>query len=197
MSLLGLQSLSWFALPLLVFVAEMFVVTFGTVRIIFVARGMKVLAPILGFFEVITWLFAIGQIMQNLSNLGCYVAFASGFTIGNFLGVIIEKKLAIGTVVVRIITNKDAAALIDGLQSADFGVTCIDAKGATGPVKIVFSVVRRKELEQAVAIVKAFDPKAFYSVDDLQAAAAGIFPLTRGRTKGYLSAAVRQVRVAA
>ena len=91
-------------LPLLIFFAELIVVTISTVRIIFVSRGRKYLAPVLGFFEITIWLFAIGQIMQNLSDLGCFVAFAGGFTVGNFLGVLIEQRLAIGHAVVRLVT---------------------------------------------------------------------------------------------
>ena len=150
----------FFVLTLLVFLAELCVVTIGTIRIIFVARGMKVLAPILGFFEVSIWLFAIGQIMQNLTDLGCYLAFAGGFTAGNFLGVLIEKKLAIGSVVVRIITPRDVRDLIEGLQAAEYGVTTIDAQGATGPVKVVFTIVRRKELSSVVAIITTFSHQA-------------------------------------
>src|SRR5207247_11415173 len=121
-------------LPLLVFVAWLCVVTIGTIRIIFVARGMKVLAPILGFFEVSIWLFAIGQIMQNLTDLSCYLAFAGGFTAGNYLGVRIENKLAIGSVVVRVITPKHVGDLVEGLQAAVYGVTSMDAEVRTGPV---------------------------------------------------------------
>jgi uncharacterized protein YebE (UPF0316 family) len=182
------------ALPLLVFIAELCVVTIGTMRIIFVSRGMKILAPVLGFFEVSIWLFAIGQIMQNLSDLGCYLAFAAGFTVGNYLGVLIEKKLAIGSVVVRIITRKAVGDLIEGLQAAEYGVTTIDARGAKGPVKIVFTAVRRKELESVVAIIKAFDPKAFYSVDDLQSLEAGIFPAAKGRVRAVVPGSLRLFR---
>jgi uncharacterized protein YebE (UPF0316 family) len=185
------------ALPLLVFVAELCVVTLCAIRIIFLARGMKILAPILGFFEVSIWLFAIGQIMQNLSDLGCYLAFAGGFTAGNFLGVLIEKKLAIGSVVVRAISRRDVRELLDALQAAEYGVTTIDAQGATGPVKIVFTAVRRKELDSVVSIIKAFDPKAFYSVDDLQSLEAGIFPTARGRLRGILPSPLRLFRSAA
>jgi uncharacterized protein YebE (UPF0316 family) len=173
-------------LPLLVFLAELCVVTLGTMRIIFVSRGMKVLAPILGIFEISIWLFAIGQIMQNLSNLGCYLGFAAGFTIGNFCGVFIERKLAIGTALVRIITNKEPGELIKGLQAAQFGVTSLDAQGSTGPVTVVLTVVKRKELAAVLDIVKRFDPRAFYSVDEIQSAAAGIFPGVRGRAKSIL-----------
>ncbi|MCI0463627.1 MAG: DUF2179 domain-containing protein [Gemmataceae bacterium] len=180
-------------LPLLVFLAEMCVVTLGTIRIIFVSRGMKVLAPILGFFEICIWLFAIGQIMKNLSNLGCYLAFAAGFTLGNFLGVLIEKRLAIGTLVVHIITHRDASALIRRLRLAEYGVTSIDGQGGTGPVKIVLTVIKRKELAKVVAIIEAFDPKAFYSVDEIQSAAAGVFPATKGRWKEVVPEPLRRV----
>jgi uncharacterized protein YebE (UPF0316 family) len=183
-----------FPLPLLVFLAELCVVTIGTIKIIFVARGMKILAPLLGFFEVSIWLFAISQILQNLSDLGLSLAFAGGFTAGNFLGVLVEKKLALGSVVVRVITARDVTDLLGGLQAAEYGVTTIDAQGATGPVKIVFTIVRRKELDNVVAIIKGFDANAFYSVDDLQSLQAGIFPVAKGRLRGLIPVPLRLFR---
>lgn len=196
-SLIGFAMPHLPTLPLLVFVAELCVVTVGTMRIIFVARGVKLVASVLGFFEVSMWLFAIGQIMQNLSNFGCYLAFASGFTAGNFLGVLLEKKLAIGNLVVRVITPKDITDLLEGLRARRYGVTIMDAHGATGPVKVVYTIVRRKELENVVAIIKEFDPKAFYSVDDLQASEAGIFPVAKGRARGIIPGPLRLFRSAA
>src|SRR5437667_5113407 len=86
-------------LPLMIFVAEVCVVTLSTMRIIFLSRGRRFLAPILGFFEIVIWLFAIGQIMRNLNSVSCYLAFAGGFTMGNFLGVFLERVLALGMVV--------------------------------------------------------------------------------------------------
>ena len=169
-------------LPLFIFFAELCVVTISTLRTIFVARGMKFLAPLLGFFEVSIWLFAIGQVMKNLSDLTCSAAFAGGFTLGNFLGVLIEGKLAMGNAVVRIITPKDAGDLIAALRAAGYGVTAVDARGATGPVQIVFTVIRRRDLGRVVALAKGFDPKVFYSVDELQEAAQGVAP--RGRLSG-------------
>ncbi len=81
-------------LPLLIFVAEVCVVTISTVRIIFLSQRQKVLAMVIGIFEVSIWLFAIGKVMQNLSDPFCSIAFATGFAIGNYLGVVIEQKLA-------------------------------------------------------------------------------------------------------
>lgn len=162
-------------LPLIVFLAEMFVVTLSTIRIIFLSRGRKGAAALLGFFEITLWLFAMAQIMQNLCDIGCYLGFAAGFTIGNFLGVWIENCLGLGTVLVRIITAKNAAPLVASLQAHEFGITYLDGHGARGPVKIVFSVIPRKELSRALAVIGHFDPKAFYAVDEIQSVGPSFF----------------------
>lgn len=168
-------------LPLFIFVAEMIVVTLSTLRMIFIARGMKVLAPILGFFEITMWLFAIGEVMKNLNDFRCSLAFAGGFTLGNYLGILIEQTLALGSVVVRTITHKDASGLIRELRDANYGVTCLDGQGATGPVRLIFTIVPRRELTQVIRMLKRFDPAVFYSVDSLQTAAAGVTPSPRRR----------------
>jgi uncharacterized protein YebE (UPF0316 family) len=181
-------------LPLLIFLAETCVVTIGTVRIIFVARGLKYLAPLLGFFEVLTWLFAISQIMQNLSNGACFLAFAAGFALGNFLGVLIEKKLAMGSVLVRVITRRDAGELARRLRAADFGVTIQEGEGATGRVRVLITAVRRKEVERVVALIKQHDPQAFYSIDELQHVAEGIFPARRPAVGGLALSPLQLLR---
>ncbi|MGE0610333.1 MAG: DUF2179 domain-containing protein [Pirellulales bacterium] len=179
MMLLGLAGPQGFWLPLVIFFAELTVVTLGTIRIIFVSRGMKRIAPAIGFFEIVIWLFAMSQIMRNLTEISCYMAFAGGFTVGSYLGILIPEKLALGTMVVRIITKRDAAGLIANLRSANFGVTAVNGHGATGPVQIVFTIVKRKELHAVVALIHQFDTAAFYSVDELQMASHGVFPRTR------------------
>ncbi len=163
-------------LPILIFLARVVDVTFGTIRIIFVSRGLKWLAPIFGFFEIMIWLFAIGQVFSNLTNITYYVAYAGGFACGNFVGIWIEEKMAIGTLVVRIITKKDGIQLIEFLKSEGFGVTSIDAEGARGKVKIIYTIIKRRHLQQVVDIIKRFNPKAFYSIEEVRSAAEGIFP---------------------
>ncbi len=176
-------------LPLLVFLAELAVVTLSTIRIIFLSRGRKAAATILGFFEITLWLFAIGQIMQNLRDVGCYLGFAAGFTIGNFLGVLIEKRLGLGTLLVRIITGKNATPLVWGLQANDYGVTLQDGQGTRGPVKVVFSVIRRKELSNVLRIIRDFDPQAFYAVDEIQSVGPSCYPAASKREGDLLEAA--------
>ena len=180
----SLLEMPW--LPVFIFVAEMAVVTLSTLRTIFVTRGMKGLAPILGFFEVTIWLFAVGEVMKNLSDFRCSLAFAGGFTFGNFLGILIEQRLALGSVVVRTITPRDVTPLVTELRAAGYGVTSVEGKGATGVVQVVFTVVPRREVCGVLAILKRFDPEVFYTIDALQAATAGVTPATRPRLAGIV-----------
>ncbi|MBU4075375.1 MAG: DUF2179 domain-containing protein [Euryarchaeota archaeon] len=170
-----------FILPLLIFFARVIDVTFGTIRIIFVSKGEKFLAPIFGFFEIMIWLFAIGQVMQNLTNITYYIAYAAGFATGNFVGIYIEDKMAIGKLVVRIITKKDACDLIDALKSKNYGITIVDAQGATGSVKIIFTVIKRQDADDVVGMIKHFNPRAFFSMEEVRAASEGVFPSHKSR----------------
>ncbi len=176
MSFLDSAFFGWVIVPLLIFGARIIDVSLGTVRIIYISRGMKVLSPIFGFFEIMIWLLAIGQIMQNLTNIVYYFAYALGFSAGNFVGIIIEERLAMGRVVIRIITQIDATVLVEKLRKSGYGVTVANAEGSTGPVRLIFTIVERKEMEKVITLVKQFNPKAFFSVEDVRTAREGIFP---------------------
>jgi uncharacterized protein YebE (UPF0316 family) len=167
---------TWLVIPFLIFVARVVDVSMGTVRVIFVSRGMKYLAPIVGFFEILVWLLAIGQIMKNLSNPVCYIAYAGGFAMGNFVGICIAEKLSLGVVLIRVVTKRDALPLVEHLKSENFGVTSVDGHGTSGEVKVVFTVVPRREVQNVAKLIKRFNPKAFYSIEDVGFVEKGIFP---------------------
>jgi len=170
---------TWIVIPLLIFVARIFDVSLGTVRVIFVSRGLKYLAPVVGFFEIIIWLLAIGQIMKNLSNPACYIAYAGGFAMGNFVGIHIAEKLSLGLVMIRVVTKKDAASLVDFLKAENYGVTSVDGHGTSGQVKVVFTIVPRREVRSVVELIKKFNPHAFYSIEEVGLVQRGIFPVRK------------------
>lgn len=168
---------TWIGLPLMIFFARVADVTLGTLRIIFVSRGKRQLAPLLGFFEVLIWVIAIGQLVQNLGSATSYLGYAAGFAAGNFVGMLIEDRLAIGTLIVRAFVPVGGDEVMRQLHDAGFGVTGLDGQGATGPVKLVFAVVKRKHLREVTAIIRAVNPKAFYTVEDVRNVEEGVFPM--------------------
>lgn len=170
------ETFSLIVLPLLIFTARVLDMTLDTLRIIFISRGRKFLATFFGFFEIIIWLFAIGQIMQNLTNITYYLAYAGGFATGVFVGISIEEKIAMGTVVVKVITKKEAVELVEYLKLEGYGVTSFDGQGATGQVKLIYSTIKRKDVDNVIGIIKRFNPKAFFSIEEVRLANEGIFP---------------------
>ncbi len=166
----------WGFLPLLVFFARVIDVTLGTLRIIFISRGKRYLAPLLGFVEVFIWVAVISQLVHGANNVVAYFAYATGFATGNYIGMLIEDRLAIGTLVVRIILPNDAVNLVGHLRTAGYGVTSVDADGASGAVKLIYTIVMRRDLANVAAIIRQSYPHAFFTVEELRSAQEGIFP---------------------
>jgi uncharacterized protein YebE (UPF0316 family) len=183
---------TWVIIPLFIVLARIVDVSIGTLRIIFVSRGYRFLAPVLGFFEVIIWLLAIGEIMKNLNNPICYIAYGLGFALGNYLGILLEDRLSIGQVIVRVITKRDATQLVETLKQKNYGVTSINAEGSTGEVKLIFLIINRSRLTDVVDQIKHFNPNAFYSVEDVRSVTEGVFPLEK---PGFLSSRLNAMKV--
>ena len=167
-------------LPLLIFLARILDVTLDTLRILFVSRGRRNIAPLLGFLQVMVWLLAIRQIFLNLSSPFCFIAYALGFAVGTWIGMLIEEKLAIGVQVVRMITRDEASQLIGFLRKKNCRVTAVKGQGATGEVSIIYTVVKRQDAEKVIRIVRRFNPKAFYTIEDIRAITEA-FPHRSGR----------------
>ena len=161
-----LQAYPW-ALPLVIFFGRICDVTRGTLRIIFV-----------GFFGVFIWVVVISQIFSHANDLTAYLAYAGGYATGNFVGILVENKIALGYFLIRIYTKKGSAALIHELNTNGFGSTHIRGEGAISEVSIIETVVSRKSERRVVNLVTTFDPNAFYVITDI-----------RSKRKGFFSAA--------
>lgn len=164
----------WILIPLGIFFARVCDVSLGTIRIIFISRGLK-LAALISFIEMLIWLLAIRVILTDMANIGYYLAFAGGFASGTYVGMYVERKLSLGVVIIRVVTKKDASNLIQALKELQFGITTIKGDGE-GPVTILFSVIQRHDLPKFVSTIKIHNPNAFYSIEDIRSVSEGIFP---------------------
>lgn len=159
---------SYIILPILIFLARLTDVSLSTLRIVLVTMGKRNIAPLIGFVEAFIWLLAIGQIMQNLTNIMSYLAYAGGFAMGTFLGMWIEQRLALGMVMVRIITGKEANDLVEKLKDTHYRFTHIQAEGKYGDVGVVFSIVKRKNLPKFLHLINTHNPNAFYTIENIR-----------------------------
>ena len=164
-------------LPVMIFFGRICDVTPGTLRIIFVSKGEKYKAPIVGFFEVFIWVVIISQIFSQANSLVAYVAYAAGYAAGNYVGILVENRIAFGYQLLRVYTKKEALELIKVLNSKDIGATFVKGEGAISQVHIVEIVIGRKSLNEVIGIISDFDSKVFYLVEDIRYKKEGIFTL--------------------
>jgi len=155
-------------IPLLIVIARVTDVSIGTMRVIFVSKGYKLFAAMCGFFEVLVWIIAISQIMKNLTNPLYYIAYAAGFATGNYVGMFIEEKIALGNALIRVITPNDVSDLTEYLKDQNYGITLHDAEGMFGMVKILFTIIPRSEIDPVVSYIQKVNPQAFYTIEDVR-----------------------------
>jgi len=163
-------------LPLIIFFARICDVSLGTMRIVFVSKGKKNIAPFLGFFELFIWIVVISEIFKNADSFVCYIAYAAGYASGNFIGMNIEERIAIGSQLIQVFSSKDIAPLQKCLNEAGFGTTVVEGDGSSGKTNILYTVINRKTFAHAEKILKEFDPLIFYVIEDVRLVKSGIFP---------------------
>lgn len=166
---------NWVILPLLIFISRLGDVTLATLRHIFISKGLKRIVPFIGFFEVLIWLVAIRQVFNNLNNIPCFIAWAAGFSMGTYVGIMIEEKIALGMQLIRIITNADHTRLTEEFKKINQGFTIVDGEGSQGPVKLIFLQFRRKNKAEVINLIHTYLPDTFYSVEDVRNSQMGIF----------------------
>jgi uncharacterized protein YebE (UPF0316 family) len=166
--IMGFNWFDYMVLPLLIMMARVFDVSLDTIRVIMVAKGYRKLAPFIGFFQVLIWIITITRIMANLDNWVTYVGYAGGFAIGTYVGMRLEAKIALGYELVRVVTRADPSELISDLRKKNYSVTAVNGTGREGEVGIIFIVLKRKMIREVVDLIKKFNPKAFYTIEDVR-----------------------------
>lgn len=173
-------------LTLLIFCARILDVSLGTVRTIVVFRGHRLLAAVIGFFEIAIWVIAAGQVLQNLDEWYLIVAYAAGFGTGNYVGIWLESKLAIGREMVSAISFRADGGLARLLRERGFRAIDVDADMGRGPaVDLVITVTRRRRVPELLAAILEADPEAQYSISDIKMAHEGFDPTALAPRAGY------------
>ncbi|MRT92240.1 DUF2179 domain-containing protein [Ancylomarina sp. 16SWW S1-10-2] len=155
-------------LPLLIFMARICDVSLDTIRVIMVSKGYRKYAPYIGFVQVLIWIVTITRIMENLDNWLTYVAYAAGFGMGTYIGMRIEEKIAMGYELLRIITRSEVDELVSVLRQKGYSVTSVVGEGRDGEVGIVFMILKRKVTREVIEIVNKYNPKAYYTIEDIR-----------------------------
>jgi uncharacterized protein YebE (UPF0316 family) len=159
----------------LIFLLRVSDMTLDTLRVLVVMRGRKGLAWLLGFFQAAIFVLAISRVLSNLGNPLNVVGYAAGFGTGNVIGMLIEERLAIGHIMMMIMSPRRGTAIAEHLRKEGYGVTEIPARGKDGMVTMLNCSVLRKNVDRVHKLVNEIDPEAFNTAEDVRPVRRGFW----------------------
>jgi uncharacterized protein YebE (UPF0316 family) len=149
--------------------------TMDTLRVLVVMRGKKGIAWVLGFFQALIFVLAIGSVLSNLDNPLNILGYAAGFATGNVVGMLIEERLAIGHVQLSIVSSRRGSAIADKMRVEGYAITEIPARGKDGVVSLLKFMVLPKNKDRVQRIVNEVDESAFITVEDVRPVRRGFW----------------------
>jgi len=167
-----------FWMCLLIVLARITDVSLGTIRTINVVQGRRRIALVLGFLEILIWVFVVSKVINQIEQPAYALAYALGFALGNYVGMTIERRLALGRQVVRIITRQ-GPELAKAMRYTNLRVTQFDGYGRDGPVQEIFIEIERRSVRDIIAQARALDPHCFYTVDDIRSTSSATVQATQ------------------
>lgn len=151
---------------LLIFVLRIVDVFCDTMRVLFAIRGKRGIAGALGFVQALIWIFAVGNAVRHLDSVWHILGYAAGYATGTMVGITIERAVAYGLAVVRIISRSEGASIAAALRERGYGVTALSGSGREGTVEILDSVIHRSHVDEVLRIVDRLDSQAFVTAED-------------------------------
>lgn len=159
-------------------------VTLGTLRTVAIVKGMIRSAVVLGFFELIIWVAAISQVITRLNeSWWVMLSYAAGFAAGNGVGVLVERRLALGTAVTRILSAAHGDAIAEALRRLGHQAISFAGSGADGPVTMVYAIALRRSTREMLDAARAIDPDLVYVSEPAHESNSGL--RLRLRPTGY------------
>ena len=167
-------------------------VALGTLRIAMLVRGRRGFAGALSFFESLVWLLAAAQVLTNLDSPIQFIAYAAGYALGTMLGVSIERWIALGDTLLRIVSPVGSPPSAEALRLAGFVVTELNAQGRDGEVRVSLTVIPRRRMKEAMRIVADVNPDAFVTFESTTPVRARTIPPVRSNAHPFPPARMRK-----
>ena len=163
-----LPHLSVLTSALLIFGLRMVTTTLDTLRLMLLVQRRRALSALVGFFQALIFVLALGTVIQNLDNPWNILGYAGGFAAGILAGMAMEERLAVRFIHLRIVSSDHGPQIAAALRAAGYGVTEFFGHGKEGRVSMVTCSARSTDLQRVEKIAAETDPQCFITVEDIR-----------------------------
>lgn len=144
-----------------------------------IVKGQKFLGSLIGFFEIIVWASVFSKVVNAINDPLNLLFYALGFSVGNYLGSILEERIGLGSITSLIIPSVSFPLLTSVLRKNDFGVTVLEGEGMQKNRQILLVVLERKNLRKFNRIINDIDPMGFVTFLDNKSYFNGFVPKSK------------------
>jgi uncharacterized protein YebE (UPF0316 family) len=163
----------------LIFILRCVDVSLGTLRLILTIQGRRMLSSLIGFVEVSVFITAVAGVVSGPLDPWRILAYGGGFAAGTWLGLTIDRMIALGDVVIRVI-SRHHQPMLKALTAAGFGLTLVEGRGGRGTeVGVLFSVCHRRRMPDLLRILRKIDRSAIVTVQEIRTQYLGYFAAKR------------------
>ena len=160
---------------LIVFLLRLTDMSLDTIRLLFVMRGRKLLAGLIGAVQAAVFILAVSAVLSGPLNFWTVLGYALGFGCGVIVGMFAEGWMAVGHAMLRVYSPAAGRAIAQALRDSGHAVTEIEARGREGGFTVVNCVVARRQVPSVRAIIDQVDPNAFITIDEARPLQHGYF----------------------
>jgi uncharacterized protein YebE (UPF0316 family) len=152
----------------------------GTVRVIVTVHQQRWLSSILAFIEALVFAIVIANVVNDLSNFLNLIAYCGGFSIGNYLGMVLETRFITSYMTATVIVHDKGREIASALRERGYGVTETTGEGRDGTVIMLHSVILQRDVPDMLKVVREVYPQAFVSVEQARTIHRGWIRAARG-----------------
>jgi len=162
---------TWWML-IVIMVVKIVEVSLSTLRVILINKGFRKIGTIIAFIGICIWICIAAFVLNDLMAVPIRgIFYAIGFTIGVWIGSIVEEKLAFGTIFVQIITAKENGediTLVNELRKNHYGATTINAHGKDADKTVIMVITHRKNTDLLINLVNLNSPKSIITTNEVK-----------------------------
>ncbi len=165
---------------IVIFLCKIIEVSFATLRMVFITKGEKLKGAFMALFEITIWLVVSANVLSNLATDPMKgVMYALGYVVGNYMGSLVEEKIALGIITATIITSSENfEAITDKLKELEIGYTVLESQGQNDENKFIVAYMARKRKNELLIELNNLDVKYFISINESRDVHGG-YGLTR------------------
>jgi uncharacterized protein YebE (UPF0316 family) len=101
------------------------------------------------------------------------IAYCAGFSVGNYVGMVIERRFITSFMTVNVICSVRGQEVASALREHGYGVTVTTGEGKDGTVTMLRSVINNRQVPHMVEVIRDTHAEAFVAVEEARAVHRG------------------------